>query len=75
MSKLKPVDIHDHYKETASIVLHEAIDENPDTVIVLCFWRDRGDFKIKTSATPDRLKLIGALIEALHKTVHDGYAS
>ena len=55
-------------------MLYEAIDENPDTAIIILFWKDRGQFKIKTSATQDRLQLIGALTEALHKVVKDGYA-
>jgi hypothetical protein len=75
MSKLQPVTISDKYKEAAAEMLYEAIDENPDTAIIILFWKDRGQFKIKTSATQDRLQLIGALTEALHKVVHDGYAS
>jgi hypothetical protein len=75
MSKLQPVAISDKYKEAAAELLHEALDENPDTVVVVLFWKDRGQFKIKTSPTQDRLQLIGALTEALHKVVHDGYAS
>ena len=74
MSKLQPVAISDKYKEAASEMLYEAIDENPDTAIIILFWKDRGQFKIKTSATQDRLQLIGALTEALHKVVKDGYA-
>ena len=70
--KLQPV-ITNHHKEQASIVLHEALDENPDSVIVLCFWNDRGQFKIKTSTIPDRLSLIGALEEAKNKIITDGY--
>ena len=75
MSKLQPVAISDKYKEAAAELLHEALDENPDTVVVVLFWKDRGQFKIKTSPTQDRLQLIGALTEALHKLVKDGYAS
>lgn len=75
MSKLTPVHITDKYKEAAAEILHEALDENPDTAIIVLFWKDRGQFKIKTSATQDRLQLIGALTEALHKLVKDGYAS
>jgi hypothetical protein len=74
MTKLTPVII-DHHKEQAAAVLHEALDENPDTVIVLCFWKDRGQFKIKVSTVPDRLMLIGALEEAKNKVITDGYAS
>lgn len=74
MAKIKPVGITDHHKEQAAIVLHEALDENPDTVIVLCFWKSRGQFKIKTSTVPDRLMLIGALEEAKNKIITDGYA-
>ena len=73
MSKLKSVTINDHHKVQAKITLNEAIDEEPDTVIVLCFWKDRGEFKIKTSTTPDRLQLIGALEEAKNKFIMDGY--
>lgn len=72
MTKLQPVAISDKYKEAAAEMLHEAIDENPDTAIIVLFWKDRGQFKIKTSPTPDRLQLIGALTEALHKVVRDG---
>ena len=56
-------------------VLQEAMDETPDTVIVLAFWKDRSQFKIKTSAVSDRLMLIGALEEAKNKVITDGYAS
>jgi len=75
MSKITAVQISDKYKEAAAEILHEALDENPDTAIVILFWKDRGQFKIKTSATQDRLQLIGAMTEALHKLVMDGYAS
>lgn len=75
MSKIKPVDIPNKYKEAAAEVLQESLEECPDTVIVLCFWKDRGQFKIKTSAVPDRLSLIGALEEAKTKVLMDGYAS
>lgn len=74
MAKLTPVAITDHHKEQAAVILHEALDENPDTVIVLCFWKDRGQFKIKTSTIPDRLMLIGALEDAKNKIITDGYA-
>jgi len=74
MTKLQPV-ITDHHKEQAAVILHEALDEAPDTVIVLCFWKDRGQFKIKVSTIPDRLTLIGALEEAKNKIITDGYAS
>ena len=74
MTKLAPV-ITDHHKENAAAVLHEALDEAPDTVIVLSFWKDRGLFAIKTSPIPDRLALIGALEEAKNKIITDGYAS
>jgi hypothetical protein len=75
MSKLQPVSISDTYKQAAAEMLHEALDENPDTAIIVLFWKDRGQFKIKTSPVQDRLQLIGALTEALHKVVNDGYAS
>lgn len=75
MSKLKTLTIPDRYKVEAKAVLNEAIDEAPDTVIVLAFWKDQGQFKIKTSAMQDRLALIGALEEAKNKILVDGYAS
>lgn len=75
MSELQPVTISNKYKEAAAEMLHEAIDENPDTAIVILFWKDRGQFKIKTSPVQDRLQLIGAMTEALHKLVNDGYQS
>ncbi len=75
MSKLKTLTIPDHHKVQAKATLNEAIDEQPDTVIVLCFWKDKGQFKIKTSTAPDRLMLIGALEEAKNKFILDGYAS
>lgn len=75
MTKIKPININDHHKEQAAAVLHEALDENPDSVIVLCFWKDRGQYKIKTSTIPDRLTLIGALEEAKNKVITDGYVS
>lgn len=74
MSKLKTLTIPDHHKVQAKTVLNEAIDELPDSVIVLCFWKDRSQFKIKVSTVPDRLMLIGALEEAKNKVITDGYA-
>jgi hypothetical protein len=74
MANIKPVDIPNQYKEAAQEVLQEAMDENPDTVIILSFWKDRGQFKIKTSMVPDRLMLIGAIEEAKAKVISDGYA-
>lgn len=73
MTKLQPVAINDHHKEQAAAILHEALDENPDTAIVLLFWKDRGQFKIKTSTIPDRLTLIGALEEAKNEIITYGY--
>ena len=75
MSKLKTLTIPDHHKVQARAVLNEAIDEAPDTVLVLCFWKDSGQFKIKTSTASDRLRVIGALEEAKNKLIMDGYAS
>lgn len=74
MSKLKSATIPDHHKVQAKLTLNEAIDEQPDTVIVLCFWKDKGQFKIKTSTASDRLMVIGALEEAKLKFQMDGYA-
>jgi len=75
MSKLKALTIPDHHKVQAKALLNEAIDEAPDTVIVLCCWKDNGQFKIKTSTASDRLMVIGALEEAKNKFITDGYAS
>jgi hypothetical protein len=74
MSKLKTATIPDHHKVQANTILNEAIDEQPDTVIVLCFWKDKGQFKIKSSTASDRLMVIGALEEAKAKFILDGYA-
>ena len=74
MSALKPVDIPNQYREAAQEALQDVMDENPDTVIILSFWKDRGQFKIKTSMVPDRLVLIGAIEEAKAKVISDGYA-
>lgn len=73
MSKLKTLTIPDHHKVQAKATLQEAMDELPDTVIVLSFWKDRGQFKIKTSTASDRLMIIGALDEAKLKFQMDGY--
>ena len=75
MSKLKSATIPDHHKVQAKTTLNEAIEQEPDTVIVLAFWKDKGQFKILTSTTPDRLVVIGALEEAKNKFIMDGYAS
>ena len=74
MSKLKSATIPDHHKVQAKITLNEAIDEEPDTAIVLLFWKDRGQFKIKASTMQDRLQLIGALEEAKMHVSDKGYA-
>jgi len=73
MSKLRSATIPDHHKVQAKATLNEAIDEKPDTVIVLCFWKDKGQFKIKTSTASDRLMVLGALEEAKLKFQMDGY--
>lgn len=73
MSKLKTLTIPDHHKVQAKAVLNEAADEQPDSVIVLCFWKDRGQFKIKSSTMPDRLMMIGALEEAKNHVIMKGY--
>ena len=75
MSALKPIDIPNQYREDAHQVLQEAMDENPDTVVVLLFWKARSQFMIKTSMQQDRLSLIGAIEEAKAKIIKDGYAS
>ena len=75
MSKLKTATIPDHHKVQAKIILNEAIDEEPDSVIVLCFWKDKGQFKIKSSTASDRLVIIGALEEAKNKFIMDGNLS
>lgn len=74
MANIKPVDIPNQYREAAQEALQDVMDENPDTVIILSFWKDRGQFKIKTSMVPDRLMLIGAIEEAKAKVISDGYA-
>jgi len=72
MTKIKPV-IRNHHKDQAEAVLQEAIEEMPDSVIVLCFFNTSKNFKIKVSTIPDRLTLIGALEEAKNKIITDGY--
>ena len=75
MTKLKPVAISNHHKEQAAVILNEALEEEPDTVIVLAFWKDSSQFKIKVSTIPDRLTLLGALEEAKNKVITDGYVA
>jgi hypothetical protein len=72
---MKAIKISNHHKEQSAAILNEALEEEPDTVIVLCFWKDSSQFKIKVSTTPDRLTLIGALEEAKNKVITDGYVS
>ena len=74
MSKLKSLTF-DEYKVNAKMVLNEAIDEEPDAVIVLLFQRGTGQFKIKCSKVEDRLALIGALEEAKNHVIVTGYSS
>ncbi len=74
MSKLKSLTF-DEYKVNAKAILNEAIDEEPDAVIVLLFQRGTGQFKIKCSKVEDRLALIGALEEAKNHVIVNGYAS
>ena len=74
MSKLKSLTF-DEYKVNAKAILDEAIDEEPDAVIVLLFHRGTGQFKIKCSKVEDRLALIGALEEAKNHVIVNGYAS
>jgi hypothetical protein len=75
MANIKPVDIPNQYRESAQETLQEAMDENPDTVILLMFWKTSNQFMIKTSMVQDRLSLIGAIEEAKAKIIKDGYAS
>ena len=75
MSKLKTLTIPDHHKVQAKAMLQEAMDEMPDTVTVLCFWKNKSQFKVKSSTASDRLMVIGALEEAKNKFIMDGYAS
>lgn len=72
MSKLKSLTF-DKYKVNAREILNEAIDEEPDAVIVLTFHRGTGQFKIKCSKVEDRLSLIGALEEAKNHVLVNGY--
>ena len=72
MSKLKSLTFDD-YKVNAKAILNEAIDEEPDAVIVLTFHRGTGQFKIKCSKVEDRLSLIGALEEAKNHVLVNGY--
>lgn len=74
MSKLKSLTF-DEYKVNTKAILNEAIDEEPDAVIVLMFHRGTGQFKIKCSKVEDRLSLIGALEEAKNHVLVNGYAS
>ena len=74
MSKLRSANIPDQNKVAAKEILDEAIDEMPDSAIVLLFWKDSGQFKIKCSRIPDRLMLLGALEEAKNHVIMNGYA-
>lgn len=74
MSKLKSITFDD-YKVDAKRTLNEAIDEEPDAVIVLLFHRGSGQFGIKCSKVESRLELIGALREAENHVLVNGYAS
>lgn len=74
MSKLKSLTF-DKFKVAAKTTLNEALDEEPDAVIVLMFHRGSGQFKIKCSKVEDRLALIGALEEAKNHVLVTGYAS
>lgn len=73
MSKLKSITFDD-YKVDAKRTLNEAIDEEPDAVIVLLFHRGSGQFMIKCSKVESRLELIGALREAENHVLVKGYA-
>lgn len=73
MSKLKSLTF-DEYKVAATETLNEAIDAEPDAVIVLLFHRGTGQFKIKCSKIENRLELVGALEEAKNHILVNGYA-
>lgn len=72
MTNIRPIDTN-AYRDNAKEVLEEAISETPDSVIVLCFWKASQQFRIKTSASQDRLSLIGAIEEAKNKLITDGF--
>ena len=74
MTNLRKLEIHDEYKESVKEVLKEAMVDEPDSVIVMTFFKEKGIFKIKTSGIPDRLRLIGAMEETKNKIMLDGYA-
>lgn len=73
MSKIKSLTF-DTYKVAAKATLNEAIDDAPDSVIVLLFHRGTGQFKIKCSKVEARLELVGALEEAKNHVLVTGYA-
>lgn len=74
MTNLKKLEIHDEYKAGAIELLNNAIAEEPDSVIVLAFFKEAGQFKIKSSPIHNRLMLVGAIEEAKNKIILDGYA-
>lgn len=73
MSKLHSIT-SDQYKIDAHEILRETIEKDPDTVIVLAFWKSTKEFIIKSSAVKDRLTLVGALEEAKHHLLMKGAA-
>lgn len=71
MSKLKSLTF-DKYKVNAKQTLNEAIDSEPDSVVVFCFWNGGGEFRIKSSKAEDRVRMVGLLTEAVHHLIKSG---
>jgi pyruvate/2-oxoglutarate/acetoin dehydrogenase E1 component len=67
--------ITNKYKDDAKALLQETIDEAPDAVVLVAFWQGADSYKVKTSAVPDRLKLIGILEDIKAKIIADGVIS
>jgi hypothetical protein len=73
MSKLNSLTF-DTYKVAAKQTLNDAIQDEPDAVIVLMFNRGSGQFRIKCSKVENRLELLGALREAEQHILVNGYS-
>lgn len=74
MSNLKSLTF-DEYKTAAKKTLEEIIEQEPDSVIVLVFYRGSGQFFIKCSKIENRLELLGALREAENHVIVNGYST
>jgi len=65
--------LEEENREDAVALLNEAISANYDSVIILGFRHKSHEFSIKSSKVHNRLELLGAMQEAEHHLIWNGF--